>query len=245
MRAGERFFDPRLLLRLVLWSGAFIANAALAHDELKPFVASYTWIWHGLTVAESTLQLERRDDNTWVYHSKSDPRGIGRMMSERPLQRSVMRVTDEGVQPLSYFADDGTPSTKRDIDVKFDWTHGRVSGVYEDQPVDLPIVPGLQDDLSVQIATMVELLQGRMPDKFSLLNGNAVREYHYIRENEESVSTPLGRIATVIYRSEKAGSPRATRFWCAPSQGYIPVRVEQKRKDDVEWTLQIQSLERQ
>ena len=233
--------------RLVLWSSVALtalgASAHSADDELRPFQASYTWIWHGLTVAESTVQLEHEDD-TWVYHTKSAPRGIGRMLSERPVQRSVMRLTEAGVQPLSYRADDGTSSTKRDADVRFDWASGRVSGVYEDAKVDMPLVPGMQDDLSVQIALMVELLKGRTPDKFSLLSGNSVREYRYIRESEATVPTPLGGIATVVYRSEKVGSPRATRFWCAPSQGYIPVRVEQKRKDEVEWTMEIRSLAR-
>ncbi len=58
-----------------------------------------------MTVAVSTLHLERQDDK-WVYRAKSEPRGIGRMFSERPLQESVLKVTDEGVHPLSYKADD-------------------------------------------------------------------------------------------------------------------------------------------
>jgi hypothetical protein len=91
---------------------------------------------------------------------------------------------------------------------------------------------------------MVELLRGRTPDRFSLLDGASVREYRYVREGEETLQTPLGSLATIVYRSQKEGSPRATRFWCAPSRGFIPVRVEQKRKDEVEWTMQIESLQR-
>ena len=221
-----------------------LASAAAHADELKPFNASYKWIWHGLTVAQSTLQLEQKDD-TWIYHSRSEPRGIGRLMSERPAQTSVMRVTDAGVQPLSYHADDGTPSTKRDADVTFDWTAGHASGVYENARVDMPIVAGIQDDLSVQIAMLVELLRGRTPQRFSMINGNSVREYRYVRESEAQLTTAIGAIATVVYRAQKEGSPRATRFWCAPSRGYIPVRVEQKRQDELEWTMEIESLERQ
>lgn len=230
------------LLSVTLWSCS-AADALAAPAELKPFKASYNWIWHGLTVATSTVQLEHHDD-TWTYSTHSEPRGIGKMFSERPIQQSVMRVTSSGVQPLSYKADDGTSSTKRDSNVVFDWTAGRVSGVYEDTKVDMPLVAGTQDDLSVQIALIDELLQGHTPKEFLLLNGNAVREYHYSRESEATLSTPLGDIATLVYRSERQYSPRVTRFWCAPSLGYIPVRVEQKRKDEVEWTMQIQSLER-
>ncbi|MGH8209706.1 MAG: DUF3108 domain-containing protein, partial [Steroidobacteraceae bacterium] len=102
----------------------------------------------------------------------------------------------------------------------------------------------IQDDLSVQIALMVELLRGHTPEKFSLLSGNTVREYRYSREGEETLTTPLGTIRTLVYRSEKQNSPRVTRFWCAPSLGYIPLRVEQKRKDEVEWTMQVRSVKR-
>jgi hypothetical protein len=248
MSAIEWRVWPRRRSRIVLATLAvsgLLVNAVAAANELRPFEASYTWIWHGMTVAVSTLKLERRDDDTWVYRSKSEPRGIGRIFAERPTQESVLRVTDAGVQPLSYKADDGTASTKRRVDVRFDWEHGRVTGVYEDTKVDLPLTPGIQDDLSVQIAMMVELLRGRTPERFSLLNGNSAREYRYARESEENLATPLGNVPTITYRSEKDGSPRVTRFWCAPSHGYIPMRVEQKRRGDVEWTMQIQSLRRE
>jgi hypothetical protein len=227
---------------LALGATASVASAA---DELKPFEASYNWIWHGMTVATSTLHLEHQEGNKWVYRSKSEPRGMGRLFSERPIQESVLEVTDAGVRPLTYKADDGTSATKRDADVQYDWEHNRVSGVNENAKVDMAMPPGIQDDLSVQIALMVELLRGHTPDKFSLLSGNSVREYRYARDGQETLKTPAGTIETVIYRSEKQYSPRVTRFWCAPSLGYIPLRVEQKRKDDVEWTMQVQSVKRE
>jgi Protein of unknown function (DUF3108) len=235
----------RLALSPLLAVLALTLVATASAEELRPFDASYDWIWHNMTVAVSSLHLERQDGN-WVYRAKSEPRGIGRMFSERPTQESVLKVTDDGVRPISYKADDGTSATKRDANVQFDWEHNRVTGVYEDAKIDMtPMPPGIQDDLSVQIALMVELLRGHTPDKFSLLSGNSVREYRYSRDGEETLTTPVGTIETIIYRSEKQNSPRTTRFWCAPSLGYIPLRVQQKRKDDVEWTMQIQSVKRE
>lgn len=231
------------LLAFVLCGVALAANQVASADELKPFEASYGWFWHGMNVAVSTLKLEQQQDN-WVYSSKSDARGIGRMFSERPTQQSTLRVTAAGARPLHYKAEDGTSSTKRDVDLQFDWEAKRVTGVYEDAKVDMPLQPGTQDDLSVQIAVMVELLAGRTPDQFLLIDKNSVREYQYTREGEESLSTALGKVDTVIFRAQKKGSPRVTRFWCAPQQGYIPVRVEQKKGDDVQWAMQVQSVKR-
>ena len=238
---GRRGLRSRLCVGALILLG--VTNMASA-DELKPFEASYAWIWHGLNVAVSTLTLEKTGD-TWSYRSRSEPRGIGKAFSERPVQKSVLRVTDAGVQPLSYQASDGTSSTRRAIDVKYDWDQGRVTGVYEEDKVDLPLTAGVQDDASVQVAMMVELLRGRTPDRFALLNKNAVRQYRYSREGAATLQTPLGNIATIIYKSERDGSPRVTRFWCAPDRGYVPVKVEQTRGKDVEWTMEIRSLKRE
>jgi hypothetical protein len=146
------------------------------------------------------------------------------------------------VQPLSFKAEGG--GVDHDADVKFDWSAGHATGTYEGTVVDLPLKPGIQDDLSVQIAMMVELLHGRTPERLSIINKNSAREYRYQREGAETISTPLGQVDTIIYSSQHPGSPRVTRFWCAPSQGYLPMRVEQKRVDSVEWTMEIRSLKR-
>jgi len=233
----------RVSFACALVFAVLITSGVARADELKPFEASYAWIWHGMTVAVSTLKLTKHQD-TWEYASKSDPRGLGRLFSERPVQQSTLQVLDSGVRPLHYKADDGTSSTKRDADVQFDWEHGRATGVYEDTKVDMPLQAGTQDDLSVQVALVVELLAGRTPERFLIIDRNTVREYHYIREREESIDTPLGRVDTVVYRSQKVGSPRVTRFWCPPSRGFIPVRVEQTKGDDVQWMMQLQALKR-
>ncbi|MBV9343911.1 MAG: DUF3108 domain-containing protein [Gammaproteobacteria bacterium] len=239
MRPAER--AASLLLALAAVFAVDLAHA----DELQPFEASYHWIWHGMTVAASTVTLARAADDTWHYSSKSEPRGIGRAFSERPRQMSVLRVTPHGVQPLSYDADDGTGSSKRTVKLRFDWQTQRVTGIYEEAPIDLGLKDDVQDDSSVQVALMEALLRGVTPSHFTLVDKTGLREYRYAREGEATLATALGRIPTVIYRSERANSPRVTRFWCAPQQGYVPLRVEQKRGDDVQWTMEITQLRRE
>jgi hypothetical protein len=160
----------------------------------------------------------------------------------RPKLRSTLRITDQGVQPLSFKAEGAGDS--HDADVSFDWSADRATGVYEGTPVDLPLKPGIQDDLSVQIAMMVELLHGRTPEHLWMIDRNSAREYRYRREGTQTIDTPLGRIDTIVYSSQHPGSPRVTRFWCAPSAGYLPMRVEQKRIDSIEWSMEIRSLKR-
>ena len=228
-------------------SGCAIAVCVLAQpvsaDELKPFGASYTLIWNGMTVASMSVKLETTGD-TWTYTSNGEGRGIGKLLSLQPKTVSVLRVTAKGVEPLSYIVDDGSNSDKRTIKLKYDWSQHRVTGVYERTPVDLPLTADVQDDASVQVALMVSLLSGKTPDHFSVIDKNSVREYRYAREGAETLKTPFGDVATTIYTSRKAYSPRVNSYWCAQERGFVPIRVQQKKGDDVEWTMEIQSLTR-
>jgi Protein of unknown function (DUF3108) len=214
-----------------------------AGAELKPYEASYSGVWHGMTVAVSTLTLERSGD-TWTYTSKSEPRGLGRMASGifPPLQVSVVKVTAAGVLAQSFRSEGGEAS--KAVNLKYDWQSHKVTGSYQGTTVDLPLTPQVQDDGSVQLALMAELIAGRTPAGLQLIDRDSVRDYAFTREGEATLATPMGAVPTVIYRAQKAYSPRVTRFWCAPGSGYIPMKVEQTKGDDVQWTLQIQSLKR-
>ena len=221
-----------------------VSGRAVAADELKPYTATYNGIWRGMTVAVSTLQLEQTGD-TWRFSSRSEGRGIGKVASGvfPPLQVSVVRVTDQGVLPQSFKSTGG--DADKTILLNYDWQLHRVTGVYEGTEVSLPLTPQVQDDGSVQLALIVELLAGRTPPTVQLIDKNSVREYQFSRDGEATIKTALGDVQTVVFKSQKKNSPRITRFWCAPDHGYVPMRVQQKKGDDVQWTMEIQSLKRQ
>jgi hypothetical protein len=220
------------------------STAAAAPAELKPYTATYNGIWKGMTVAVSTLKLEQTGD-TWTFSSRSEARGIGKLASGvfPPLQVSVVRVTDQGVLPQSFKSTGG--DSGKSIILNYDWQLHRVTGVYEGTEVNLPLTPGVQDDGSVQLALMVELLAGRTPPTLQLIDKNDVREYQFSRDGEATINTPMGAVKTEVFKSQKKFSPRITRFWCAPDRGYVPMRVQQKKDEDVQWTLEIQSLKRE
>ena len=237
--AGHARWPVRVIVAVLVLS----AGAAAA-EGLEPYTASYNGIWKGMTVATSTLKLEQTGD-TWTFSSRSEPRGIGKLASGvfPPLQVSVVRVTDQGVQPQTFKSSGG--NADKSIELTYDWQTHRVTGRYEGTKVDLPLTRQVQDDGSVQLALMVELLAGRTPPTVQLIDKNNVREYEFSSDGEETIKTPMGDLHTVIFKSQKKYSPRITRFWCAPEHGYIPMRVQQKKDDDVQWTLEIQSLSRQ
>ena len=227
-----------IALGATLWSAA-----AAGADELKPYQATYRGIWHGMTVAVSNLRLENSGD-TWTYSSKSEGRGLGRLASGlSPDQTSVAKVVGDGIQPQSYRSGGG--DARHSIDLKYDWQTKRLTGNYEGTKVDLPLTPGGAG----------RCLGAARPDERAARRQDARQVPAHRQEQRARVpasrararrpcKTPLGDVPTVIYRAQKKYSPRTTRFWCAPGKGFIPMKVEQTKGDDVQWTLQIESLKR-
>ena len=234
--------------------GAYVAHEAAAVGpkrdrseaaaELRPYTATYNGMWRGWTVAASTLKLERTGD-TWTFSSRTELRGIGKQApGVYPLQQvSVVRVTDQGVLPQSFKSSGGDPGNS--FELNYNWQTDRVTGTYEDARVDLPLTPQVQSDGSVQLHLMVELLAGRIPPSVQLIDKDGVRRYQITSDGEATIRTTMGDVHTVIFKAQKQYSPRVTRFWCAPDRGYIPLRVQQTVGNDVQWTMEIQSLSRQ
>lgn len=215
--------------------------------ELSPFSADYNWAVKGVNAGQSTLTLARREDGRWSYASRSSARGLFKLAAPGEItQVSIFRVENGEVLPDHYRGDDGTSATKRDANVTFDWRARRVTGVYEDVPVDMPIEPGIQDDLSIQIALLNALIHERLPSGFKLIDRNLVKEYQYTSEGRTQLDTALGKLETVVFRSRKSGARSSTVFWCAPSLGYLPVKVERHDSADrIDWALAIRAVRRE
>ena len=215
-----------------------------APGDLRPFETRYAFLWHDMNAGSASFALKRISAQEWSYSSSTEPRGLFKLFSAATATlQSRMSIGPEGVRPLHFTARQGS-SGSQTADLSFDWEKLRVSGRIEDANVDVALRAGVQDDLSVQVALIQALAAGKMPKGISLFDKSGIRDYEYTRVGEETLHTPLGDIATVIYRSHRANSSRSTRFWCAPSYGYIPLRAEQQHDQDIEWVMELRSLRR-
>ena len=229
------------LLCMVLAAGARPVAAA----ELLPFTASFAITWHGMSAGTAQVQLQRLPDGRWSYQSISTARGLFRLAMPAELHsRSLFTIRDDHIVPEQFTAEDGTSGTGKDQDVRFDWNAGRATGTAERRRVDLPLQPGLLDSLSVQVALMHELLSGRTPQHFVLLDKDKIKDYNYTAQGEETLQTVLGERHTVIFRSSRPGSADGTWFWCAPDMGYLPLKVERREGKNVQWSMTLLSASR-
>lgn len=211
----------------------------------QPFSAIYDLEWRGVGAGTSTLDLVRLGGNEYTFRSSNVARGFFRFAFPNPITQTTRFVVEDGtVRPMAYRAEDGSAKTDRDIDLKFDWQAMRAKGTTENKAVDAELRPGTQDGLSVQISLMIALSAGQSPDHFLLFDKTETKDYRYTREGNATLDTPLGKLETVVYRSDREGSSRITRMWLAPSMGYLPAQAEQLRNGRREFMLRLRSVSR-
>jgi hypothetical protein len=232
---------------VLMLSAALLGGTAQAQaPSLDPFVATYKVSYRGISAGSLKFSL-RRDAATgnYVYETHVDPGLLARLIVSRAaVERSVVSIGPDGVRPLEWQVDDGKSGRAEDGRLTFDWEHGRVTGRVKDKPVDLPTERGLQDRLSIQLAVVAALLRGQEPGTLPLIDDNRVKHYVYTKKQTEALTTPLGKLDTIVYESTREGSSRLSRFWLTPSLQYVPARAEQVRKGKVETVMELTALER-
>jgi hypothetical protein len=243
-----RYFNiaPFALVVSCIGQAAGAANSASPANACpQPFKVTFDVEWRGMGAGTSALELTRKSATEYTYESSNTARGLFRLaIPDTITQTSDFTIIEGMVRPTTYVGDDGSTDTSKDVSLKFDWTTKRVTGIAEDKPVDEMLEPGVQDSLSVQIALMCALAAGQSPKSFRLIDKDKIKEYQYTHEGTATLDTPEGKLATVIYTSQRAGASRITRLWIAPSLGYLPVRAEQLRKGKRELRLKLKAVER-
>ena len=212
--------------------------------QLRPFTARYAFYWHGMQAGTITFTLHHTGGTAWMYESVTVPRGLFHLVPGAAVHISSRMVVDgDGVRPLHFEGIEGSDTTLAAL-LDFDWQAMRVRGHMKEQPIDMALRPGVQDDLSVMISLLHSLELGTVPKGIALFDKNGIRDYDYSREGDDVVATPFGKVAAEIYRSQKKLSPRRNLYWLAPAYGDVPIRAEQRRGQDLEWRMEIEQLDR-
>jgi hypothetical protein len=233
--------------------GARIATSATADAPstmLRPHTVVYRVSFKGMAAGDLELRLTRENGTLWRYETRPQPSFLARMVvSAASRERGTFRLGPDGVTPVSYSLDDGSAQRTRDeAAFEYDRAAGRVRGYARGEPLELPIVPGLQDPLSIRAAILVDLLAGRELGEYPMIDGRQVRTYVYRRVGTEKIATALGELEAVVYTSSRKDADaraKTWKYWYAPSLGWLPVRIEQHDPDGVRLAFAVRSAELQ
>jgi hypothetical protein len=234
---------PRLAAALTCLAALTPAHAG----SLRAHEVSYQFLFKGMSGGELELRLKRdTEPDSWIYETYAHPNFLASFfVSPNSIERGWFRVTPAGVEPQRYVLDSGTSDKSNTSSLTYDWAHGRLTGQARGAPLDMPLQPGIQDVMSIRAAVLVDLLAGREPREYAMLDGREVKRYVYKRVGTTKLKTPVGEYDTVIYASDRKdsdGRGRSWQYWYAPALGWLPLRAEQHEDGKTRMTLAIRTL---
>jgi len=247
MPAIDRRAAPARLLAVAALAAGIACAPAASPAGLRAHEITYRTSFKGIGAGDIQLTLKPdAQPDTWLYETRAFPNFLASfVVNPQSLERSWFRVDAQGVEPLRYTLTDGGANHSEDTDVRYDWSRKHVTGTARGKPIDLALEAGTQDAMSIRAAMLVELLAGREPREFAMLDGREVKDYVYARTGAAKVKTALGEVDTVIFTSDRKNSDghgRTWRFWYAPSLDYLPVRIEQREDGQTRITFAVRSL---
>lgn len=248
---------------------AALATTPATGASLTPHETEYKVRVSGVS-GRLTTRLERRGDGFEATHVL-EPKGFVSLFARGDVrERARFSDLGEGMQPLAYESRN-TLREDSGAQLDFDWAANRVTGMhYEDgstQSVDAPLDASVFDRLTMQYRLMQELAEGMTitapeaeaaPEAaaatdaggdaepaartdYRLFDGEETRAIVMTQVGEREIRTGAGTFATIGVQHQKPGSSRRTLLWLAPDLGYLPVLIEQYRKDEIKVRATLQS----
>ena len=209
-------------LLMLLLSGA---NAATPPAKLPYFSADYDASISGVAVkASRTFKAIDNETSELRFSARSFLASLD----------EVSQVVWEGerVKPLHFQHQRQLLGSERNKTLHFDWPQQTITSTSQDKTYTIANPQHALDHLSFQLQLQYDLLQGKSDGVYRIANKKRIKEYRFKVLGKETLSTPLGQLATVkIQVLRGQNKPRQTYLWLAENWHYLLVRLEQYEDD--------------
>jgi hypothetical protein len=201
-----------------------------AQQNLTPHTAAYK-VKIAVLGGELTTQLVPTATGFEATHVIR-PTGMSRMLVRGTIEEtSRFDAVADGVRPREYLSNDTLSRDKTTAAIVFDWERGEARGTVNGDAVVSTIEGLAHDRVSIQYEVMQDLLNGTASDRYTMFEIDRLRPVNISIVGEKVVKVPAGTLEVIGVRHQSEGSKRATTLWCAAELGYLPVIIEQHRKE--------------
>lgn len=231
MRLLRRFTSVFVLAALA------ICGAASAAAPVPAFTAHYNLLRNGAAIGTATVTLVRGDHDTWTYTTASrGTAGLASLLGANVKEQSTFRWVGDLPQGESYDYSMDTALKAKHRTVQFNWTT-RTIEVNDHGVHQFATVPGALERHTVPLALAAGLATGKTSFTLPVAVRDRIQMQHFVARHAQSVKVPAGTFdATDVVRTDGGDAFEA---WFAPKQLPVPVKVDQRGKD--EYSLELVS----
>jgi hypothetical protein len=220
------------------------AGAAAADASVATYTATYRVEYKGKEAGFSDWSVRQLGDNRYEYQARITPKGMLKLIRPKPtIERSQFSLEGTALRPLEYWFEDGSRSGEDNWHLVFDWER-HVAIVTTTEARREIAVPDIALDIgTLKAAVMRDLVAKGAPGPYEIADQDSVGTYEYTDSGPATLATGVGSLETQLFVQHRAGSSRSTWLWVAPKLGFLPVRIEQRRNDEVQTSFLLQSVD--
>lgn len=215
-------------LILLVTASLLMPAFAFAEQALTPHVAEYKI---KVSVLSGKLRTELKSTDIG-YSAKSvlKAAGIASWFVRGDVTESAeFSIMADGVRPLTFSSVDKVSKEDKFMDFSFDWEQMQVAGKINNNDFVLDLDGRTHDRVSLQYELMLELMNDRRSDEYSLLDDDEFKSLQVTYVGTEEVKVPHGKYRAIKIQHRKEKSDRVTTLWCAEELDFLPVKIEQHR----------------
>ena len=231
--------ETAMLTRWIALAATLLAmNSYAEAPTLTPHQAEYKVSISGVSGRLNTvLDVDEQGNYTAIHAIK--PTGIARLIAGggRIREQSEFSIDDTFVVVSEYHSVDQLSREKGEIRIAFDHDEQTLTGsiALKDQTpveVDTDFAAPLFDRVSVQYQLILDLkTESERNDRYAIFDPDGQKILEITNIGQRNVKVGRKRYDVVGVRHQSPGSSRKTELWLAPELDYLPVLIEQYRKE--------------
>ena len=209
-------------------------------EELTPHSAEYRVKISVLSGRLNTSLI--RTDTGYEANHRIRPTGLARMVSGGTIEEfSSFQNTANGIVPVHYVSNDSLTRDKTRANVDFDWETNTITGTVNDEAVEVVLEEFAHDRVSTQYQLMSDLMNGGVAERYVLYDIDEIKILNVSVIGEREIRVPAGEFTAIGIRHQAEGSSRVTTLWCVEELDYLPVMIEQHRRDELRMRASLRS----
>lgn len=206
------------------------ASAFAASPPLPAFTAHYRLLRNGSPIGQATLSLTRGDGGAWTFVTDSrGTSGLASLLGASTDERSTFRWVGALPQGISYDYKMTTALKDQQRHVRFDWS-SHVIEVDDHGVHRFPTQPGAIERHTVPLALAAALAAGAQQIDLPVAVRDRIEIQHYATRGTQPVTVPAGTFDAV--QVSRNGGGDAFEAWFAPGKLPVPVKIDQRGKND-------------
>ncbi len=232
----------------ILWLFS-ISLSCYAFQLPSDFEATYRVNKYDTTIAEMKLTLEQTD-NSIVYKSHSETRGLAAIFSSEEINETshLLWNADLRTPHLHKYQYQRKNKKKRNQQFILDWSDNNtalVKGAFGNNTFQLEIKDYVWDRLFVQLVIASDLQEAEKINKkysYNIIDNAHLTQYHFEYIINEKINIDNNSYETVKFKRTHASGNRITYFWLSKELHYLPVRIEQYRKGELDLNMTLSNI---